>query len=196
MNDPYFFGYGSLVNTKSHSYPDPRPATLNGWRRAWVATPRFGVVLLTGVPAPGHSIQGLIAAVPGADWDALDAREGGYARLPARHAVDHNHPHDPDIAVYAVAPENHLPRDRQMILLSYLDVVVQGFHEVFGETGVQGFFDTTDGWDTPIVNDRASPLYPRHQTLTKGQTALVDDHLARLSAQVQERHEAPLPPEF
>lgn len=196
MNDPYFFGYGSLVNTKSHSYPDPRPATLNGWRRAWVATPRFGVVLLTGVPAPGHSIQGLIAAVPGADWDALDAREGGYARLPARHAVDHNHPHDPDIAVYAVAPENHLPRNRQMILLSYLDVVVQGFHEVFGETGVQGFFDTTDGWDTPIVNDRASPLYPRHQTLTKGQTALVDDHLARLSAQVQERHEAPLPPEF
>ncbi|MGC3938476.1 gamma-glutamylcyclotransferase family protein [Roseobacter sp. EG26] len=196
MNDPYFFGYGSLVNTKSHDYPDPRPATLHGWRRAWVATPRFGVVLLTGVRAPGHSIQGLIAAVPGADWAALDAREGGYNRLSANGSVTHDHPATPEIAVYAVAPENRLERAEHMILLSYLDVVVQGFHEVFGETGVQGFFDTTDGWDTPILNDRADPVYPRHQELTKDQTALVDHHLARLSAQVKQRHEAPLPPEF
>ncbi len=196
MKDPYFFGYGSLVNTKSHDYPDPRPATLNGWRRAWVATPRFGVVLLTGVRAPEHSIQGLIAAVPGADWAALDARESGYARVAASHAVDHDHPLQPDIAVYSVAPEHQLERDSHMILLSYLDVVVQGFHEVFGETGVKAFFDTTDGWDTPIVNDRADPIYPRHQVLTNAQTALVDDHLDRLSAQVKQRHEAPLPPEF
>lgn len=196
MHDPYFFGYGSLVNTKSHNYPDPRPATLNGWRRAWVATPRFGVVLLTGVRAPGHSIQGLIAAVPGADWEALDAREGGYARIPARDDVTHDHPQAPDIAVYAVAPENHQKRNNHMILLSYLDVVIQGFHEVFGEAGVQGFFDTTDGWDTPIVNDRADPIYPRHQVLTQGQTALVDDHLLRVSAQVQHRDKPPLPPQF
>lgn len=196
MSDPYFFGYGSLVNTKSHTYPDARPATLNGWRRAWVTTPRFGVVLLTGVPAPGHSIQGLIAAVPDADWEALDAREGGYARLPARHAVDHDHPHDPDIAVYAVAPENHLQREDHMILLSYLDVVVQGFEEIFGTAGVQAFFDTTDGWDTPVLDDRADPMYPRHQVLSAAQTALVDGHLDRLSVPVKQRHEAPLPREF
>ncbi|WP_300060875.1 gamma-glutamylcyclotransferase family protein [uncultured Roseobacter sp.] len=196
MSDPYFFGYGSLVNTKSHSYPDPHPATLNGWRRAWVATPRFGVVLLTGVPTPGHSIDGLIAAVPNADWAALDARENGYARLPAHHAVDHAHPATPEIAVYAVQRENMLERSSQMILLSYLDVVVQGFHEVFGEAGVQRFFETTDGWNTPILNDRADPRYPRHQQLTKRQTALVDGHLDALSAQVKQRHEAPLPPEF
>ncbi len=196
MSDPYFFGYGSLVNTKSHSYPDPHPATLKGWRRAWVATPRFGVVLLTGVPAPGHSIQGLIAAVPGADWAALDARESGYARVPAHDNIDHAHPATPEIAVYAVQRENMLRRSNQMILLSYLDVVVQGFHDVFGEAGVQGFFDSTDGWDTPILNDRSDPVYPRHQQLTELQTGLVDDHLTRLSAQVKERHEAPLPPEF
>lgn len=196
MNDPFFFGYGSLVNTKSHDYPNPQPATLRGWRRAWVATPRYGVVLLTGVPAPGHSIDGLIAHVPGADWAALDAREGGYARLQASRDVDHDLSHEPEIAVYAVAPENMTDNKSHSILLSYLDVVVQGFHEVYGASGVQHFFDTTDNWHTPILNDRDDPIYPRHQRLTRAQTALVDENLDRLSAQVQERHEAALPPKF
>lgn len=196
MTDPYFFGYGSLVNTKSHSYPDPRPATLNGWRRAWVATPRYGVVLLTGVRAPGHSIKGLIAAVPGADWAALDAREGGYARLSASDHVEHALPARADIAVYAVDPAHVKQSETHVILLSYLDVVVQGFHEVYGEEGVQHFFDTTDNWHTPILNDRDTPLYPRHQQLTAPQRDLVDQNLERLSAQVKQRHETPLPPEF
>ncbi|AEI95499.1 gamma-glutamylcyclotransferase family protein [Roseobacter litoralis] len=196
MNDPYFFGYGSLVNTKSHDYPNPQPATLRGWRRAWVATPRYGVVLLTGVQAPGHSIDGLIAHVPGADWAALDAREGGYARLQASRDVDHELSHRPEIAVYAVAPEDMTDNKSHSILLSYLDVVVQGFHEVYGASGVQHFFDTTDNWHTPILNDRDDPIYPRHQRLTRAQTALVDENLDRLSAQVQKRHEAALPPKF
>ncbi|WP_375229848.1 gamma-glutamylcyclotransferase family protein [Roseobacter sp. S98] len=196
MSDPYFFGYGSLVNTKTHSYPNAVPARLNGWRRAWVATPRFGVVLLTGVPAPGHSIDGLIAAVPGSDWAALDAREAGYNRLGGGHSIDHEHHADPEIAVYAVEKENILQSDNHMILLSYLDVVVQGFDEVYGEEGVARFFATTDNWHTPIVNDRASPVYPRAQVLTDRQTALVDDHLGALSAQVKQRHETTLSSEF
>ena len=196
MIDPYFFGYGSLVNTKSHDYPNPQPATLNGWRRAWVATPRYGVVLLSGVRAPGHSINGLIAHVPGADWAALDAREGGYARLHASSDVDHSLAHQPDIAVYAVDPDHMTESQNHHILLSYLDVVVQGFHEVYGTSGVQHFFDTTDNWHTPILNDRADPIYPRHQVLTRAQTALVDENLDRLSAHVQQRHEATLPPKF
>ncbi|MEP2641286.1 gamma-glutamylcyclotransferase family protein [Roseobacter sp.] len=184
MSDPYFFGYGSLVNTRSHTYPDPHPATLNGWRRAWVATERAGSVLLTGVPSPGHKIDGLIAAVPGADWVALDTRETGYARVPVDGHVDHAHPGAPDIAVYAVPPETMHPRSTQVILLSYLDVVVQGFHDVFGSAGVARFFDTTDGWDTPVLDDRHAPQYPRHQKLPPAQTATVDDHLGRVGAQV------------
>ena len=196
MQTPYFFGYGSLVNTKSHDYPDPQPATLQGWRRAWVATPRYGVVLLTGVRAPGNSIKGLIAAVPGSDWTALDEREGGYERLAASEHVDHDLPASPPIAVYAVDPTHIRDSNKHMILLSYLDVVVQGFHEVYGEEGVQHFFDTTDNWHTPILDDRDVPIYPRHQRLTATQRALVDENLDRLSAQVKQRHEATLPPEF
>lgn len=196
MSDPYFFGYGSLVNVKSHSYPDPQPALLNGWRRAWVATERYETVLLSGVPAPGHSIDGLIAKVPGADWQALDAREAGYDRIHATEATRHDHPPAQEIAVYAVARTNIKPRRNQVILLSYLDVVVQGFHQVYGEEGVTRFFDTTDGWDTPILDDRSDPVYPRHQQLTAQQKALVDHHLERLFAQVHQRHQSPLPPKL
>lgn len=196
MQDPYFFGYGSLVNTKSHDYPNPQPATLNGWRRAWVATSRYDVVLLSGVRAPGHSIKGLIAAVPGADWEALDKREGGYARLAASREVDHTLPTPPQIAVYAVDQTQIRKPEDHMILLSYLDVVVQGFHEVYGDAGVQHFFDTTDNWHTPILNDRDDPIYPRHQKLQQTQTDLVDSNLDRLSALIKQRHEAPLPPKF
>jgi hypothetical protein len=64
-------------------------------------------------------------------------------------------------------------------------VVVQGFLHEFGEAGVAAFFDTTDGWDTPVLNDRAAPRYPRHKVLSAAETALVDDHLARLSARVE-----------
>mgnify|MGYP001787483035 CR=1 FL=1 len=194
MNDPYFFGYGSLVNRRTHVYAQSHPARLKGWRRAWVATPRFGVVLLTGVPAPGHSIDGLIAAVPGADWAALDAREAGYQRIAATGDTDHSLPHPADIAVYAVAPENMLDRGAHCILLSYLDVVVQGFDDVFGEEGVENFFATTDNWNTPIIDDRTEPVYPRHQTLTARQTDLVDSRLKRLGAELIPRAQVDLPP--
>ncbi len=196
MLDPYFFGYGSLVNAKSHDYPNAQPATLRGWRRAWVASKDHGIVQLTGVRAPDHHIKGLIAAVPGADWDALDKREGGYARLSASEHVEHSLEIPAEIAVYSVETTHITPTDNHMILLSYLDVVVQGFHEVYGEDGVQHFFETTDNWHTPIVNDRDNPFYPRHQKLTKFQRELVDGNLKNLSAQVKQRHEATLPSKF
>ena len=196
MKDPYFFGYGSLVNTKSHGYINPQPATLKGWRRAWVATARSPVVLLSGVRSPEHSIKGLIAAVPDADWGALDTREAGYARLLASNHVEHTLPETTDVSVYAVNPEHMHAHDDHVILMSYLDVVVQGFHEVYGEDGVQHFFDTTDNWHTPVVDDRDDPFYPRHQKLTRVQKSLVNDNLERLSTQIKQRHEAALPPKF
>jgi hypothetical protein len=47
------------------------------------------------------------------------------------------------------------------VLLSYLDVVVQGYLQEFDEAGVAHFFDTTDGWDAPLLDDRTHPHYPR-----------------------------------
>ena len=186
MPAPYFFGYGSLVNTRTHDYRQARPARLRGWRRAWVHTDLRPVAFLSAVPCEHSAIDGLIAEVPGADWAALDEREFAYDRLPAQGAVDHDLPTQTDIAVYAVpAHSQQAASHRHPILLSYLDVVVQGFLREYGVDGVTRFFDTTHGWDTPLRNDRAEPLYPRHQPLTRQEKALVDDNLDRLAAQVQ-----------
>ncbi len=171
MTHPRFFGYGSLVNCATHTYPDPRPETLHGWRRQWVKTEGREVVYLSARPDPDSAIDGLTAQVPDADWSALDLRESGYARLPL----------DPRTSIYAVPDERHLPVGTHVILRSYLDVVIQGFLQRFGEPGVARFFDTTDGWDTPVLDDRAAPRYPRHLVLTPAETALVDRHLTRVT---------------
>ncbi len=179
---PWFFGYGSLVNRATQDYPHAQPATLNGWRRIWVRTARRDVVFLSIHPAPGHSIDGLIAAVPHADWAALDLRETGYARIDATAAITHRAQAD-TIAAYQVPPADQRSDGDHHILLSYLDVVVQGYLREFGTAGAEAFFSTTDGWDTPVLDDRAAPFYPRAQRLDAEERALTD----RLLAQVQER---------
>ena len=196
MNGPYFFGYGSLVNRATHAYADAHPARIAGWRRAWRHVEGRKVAFLTAVPDPDSEIDGLVAHVPGGDWAALDMREHAYARVMAER-VTHALGGGPEIHIYHAPEDMHVAASsRRPVLLSYLDVVVQGFNAVYGAAGVQRFFDTTDGWDTVILNDREDPVYPRHQSLLPDETALVDDHLRRLSAQVKQRHETTLTSEF
>lgn len=183
MKNPFFFGYGSLVNQATHVYENAHTARISGWRRTWRFTPHHPVSLLTAIPCENSEIDGLIAEVPNADWVALDARESGYGR----HVTDRvSHPlsHAPEIAIYAVAPQETFQSENTPgILLSYLDVVVQGYLNEFGEDGVERFFETTDGWDTPIINDRSAPKYPRSQVLTAAQTGLVDSFVAQLATE-------------
>ncbi|WP_170762403.1 gamma-glutamylcyclotransferase family protein [Ruegeria lacuscaerulensis] len=185
MADPYFFGYGSLVNLSTHDFPDPRPARLKGWRRAWRHTDLRPVAFLTAVPDPESEIEGMIAHVPKNDWAALDEREWAYDRVSATRSVTHPLTHEVEIAVYAVPQERHnAPSKRHPLLLSYIDVVVQGYLRAFGEDGADRFFDTTDGWSSPILNDRAEPRYPRHQQLKPAETEFVDARLSRISARI------------
>lgn len=182
MADPYFFGYGSLVNRTTHDFQNPIPAQLSGWRRAWRHTDLRPVAFLTAIPDPTCTIDGMIAHVPKNDWAALDQREWAYDRVAATDAVTHALTDDLDIAVYAVPADRHTdPAERYPIFLSYLDVVVQGYLREFGADGADRFFTTTDGWDSPIINDRAAPRYPRHQQLNPAETRFVDDRLDALS---------------
>jgi gamma-glutamylcyclotransferase (GGCT)/AIG2-like uncharacterized protein YtfP len=182
MTDPYFFGYGSLVNRATHSYVDAHRATLSGWRRTWRVTSLYSQVLLTATPCAHSEIQGLIAAVPGHDWAALDARELGYDRHHASHQIRHDTGRDIAAQIYAVDPQKHeSPAEVLPIYLSYLDVVVQGYLREFGEDGVVAFFETTDGWQMPVEDDRAAPLYPRAQLLSREERALTDRMLKRVA---------------
>jgi hypothetical protein len=177
MNDPAFFGYGSLVNCATHSYTDPRPAVLRGWRRVWQATNLRKVAYLSVIQDADCTLDGLVAQVPKADWAALDKREAAYLRQDVTGSVDQA-AIPVQTAVYHVAPTLIVASRQHPILLSYLDVVVQGYLQMFGNAGVDRFFETTSGWDTPILDDRANPIYPRHRRLSSEQTALVDHHLA------------------
>ncbi|NIZ10460.1 gamma-glutamylcyclotransferase family protein [Pseudooceanicola sp. HF7] len=179
--DPHFFGYGSLVNRRTHVYGGARPAVAEGWRRVWRHTALRPFAILTAVPAPGTRIEGLVAAVPGADWAALDEREFAYDRVLTAD-VSHDLAPPPEVAIYTIPEDKHPPApEPTAILLSYLDVVVQGYLREFGEAGVARFFETTDGWEAPVLQDRADPAYPRAQPLTPQELALVDHWLDRLA---------------
>lgn len=184
MPDPCFFGYGSLVNRATHDFPGPRRARLKGWRRAWRHTDLRPVAFLTAIPDSDTEIDGMIAHVPHNDWAALDQREWAYDRIPVTDAVTHPLSAELDIAVYAVPPDRHrAPSDRFPILLSYIDVVIQGYLREYGPDGADRFVATTDGWDVPVLNDRHEPRYPRNQQLTPEEIDFVDSRLARLKVQ-------------
>lgn len=176
-DDPSFFGYGSLVNRATQSYPDAQKASLTGWRRLWCPTTLRDVAFLSARPDPSCTLQGLIARVPGRDWAALDLRETGYDRHDVSAAVGLA----AEVQVYAVPKANQQGGARIRLLLSYVDVVVQGYLAEYGEPGVAHFFETTEGWQgAEVVNDRTAPLYPRAQVLSRDETALVDTWLIRV----------------
>jgi hypothetical protein len=93
-----------------------------------------------------------------------------------------NPTHPTTIQIYAVSETRHPSTETlHPIWLSYIDVVVQGYHQIYGTSGVQHFFETTDGWNAPVIDDRDDPHYPRHQRLTTAETRLTDDWLTHLT---------------
>jgi hypothetical protein len=177
--DPFFFGYGSLVNRGTHAFPRAARARARGWARMWKRTRLRKLAFLTAVEAPGQEIEGLIAAVPGADWAALDLREYAYDRHKVVE-IDHDHGAETplDVQIYRTKPEHDADgSDEHPILLSYLDTVVQGYLTEFGEAGARRFFETTAGWEAPVLDDRAEPIYSRVTRLTTDERDFVDAEL-------------------
>ena len=62
---------------------------------------------------------------------------------------------------------------------------MQGYLQLYGTAGVAHFFETTGGWDARVLDDRADPIYPRHQRLSPMERDLVDQHLAAMMQQAE-----------
>jgi hypothetical protein len=179
VKHPHFFGYGSLVNRATHDFTPVHRCEISGWRRVWQRAPNRPAAFLSVIADPCAAIDGVIAPVPNDDWAALDAREFSYNRIAVTDQVTHAAPDVRDISIYAISPDQAEPADSDHpILLSYVDAVLQGFLKEFGKEGATRFLRTTDGWGTPIYNDRADPVYPRAQRLTEKERRIVDDLLA------------------
>lgn len=179
-----FFGYGSLVNLATHDYEDPCRASLKGWQRVWKHSSRRPVAFLSVRPCNQTEILGVVAQVPGGDWAALDQREQAYIRRDVSDQIHHEGERAPTAVYEAARGYIAPPSTEHPILLSYLDVVVQGFLKLHGEDGARHFFATTAGFDGPILDDRADPVYPRHQRLSQGERRIVDNALADLGARI------------
>jgi hypothetical protein len=188
-----YFGYGSLVNTRTLG-PEARAVagTLSGWRREWRAwwradgrADRPGTCTLTVRRDPQSAIQGVMVSEPAERLAVLDEREKRYVRIDegiagafrcdaeGRPAPDGAFLYEADTQIRRPGDDDH------PILQSYVDCVMAGFHAFWGEQGVRDFIATTDGWQAPMLADRASPRYPRAQVIDPELLAFFDDLLAR-----------------
>jgi hypothetical protein len=180
-----YFGYGSLVNRATHRTEIVRavPARLMGWRRCWRPRPDmpgFSAALLSIRVEEAASCDGLLIYDLAENLPAIDEREARYRRHPVpleRLEAAVSVPNGCPVFVYqaqdAVPPHPQPPK----ILRSYLEAVLQGFLHVHGEEGVRRFLEETDGFDTPIHDDRPAPLYPRAVILGEAERTLFDAFL-------------------
>jgi hypothetical protein len=164
------FGYGSLVNRRARrSDLVARPVRIGGWRRSWshcVETENGNVCALTVVPQAEAGVAGVGILERRDNLAALDAREKGYRRIPL--ALDAEEP--PGVATrgdwerftYISTPVALRPGSREFpIWRSYLECVLAGFLDLGGGAAARDFIVTTDGWEAPILDDRAAPKYMR-----------------------------------
>lgn len=169
------FGYGSLVNRRTHRHSPAVRATVPGWVRVWTHTAYAPRAILSVEPAPGRQIDGLALPVKEAEKPALFEREKAYDMVTV----------EGDLALFTIPAGKHPPADEMHpILYSYLEVVVQGYLAEFGERGVAEFFDSTNGWDAPLLDDRADPIYPRAQKLGSDERDLVEAHVTLLGLDI------------
>ena len=179
-----YFGFGSLVNRKTlpSDIVTAIPATLNGWKRHWQYRPSQifqseqlqDIALLSVHRDQNTSIEGLLVIDRLSNLPSLDKRERGYDRVQLNDAEldiknsDISRYLNDSVYVYVARSADYNPADKKplRLLRSYLDVVMQGFHSEFEMSGVERFIETTKGFPMPILEDRDSPHYPRHQQLS------------------------------
>lgn len=195
----WYFGYGSLVNTNTLGpQAETVAGTLGGWRREWrawwpgdgaaaakMAAGHVSPCTLTVRRDPSTAIRGVLVSEPAARLAELDRREHRYSRVPGigpDFRCDGRGAPGPDDA-FLYEADSDIRRagcEAHPILQSYLDCVLDGFLTLWGEEGVRHFLATTDGWEAPILADRAAPRYPRAQAIAADRLALFDEALGSL----------------
>ncbi len=183
-----YFGYGSLVNRATHrtAILHAVPARLAGWRRTWRPRPDmpgFPAALLSIRPDQNAVCDGLVVFDRAENLAAVDAREARYRRvaLPAA-SLETVAPLPDGLPLHVYLAQTDIPPHPEppMILRSYLDAVLQGFLAEHGEAGVRRFVAETEGFVTPIHDDRARPIYPRAVDLAAHEVALFEALLSRI----------------
>lgn len=181
-----YFGFGSLVNRKTR--PDQEHAvnaTLSGWQRVWghrvVSGDTRQACTSLSVERAQSSIEGVIVSIRREELPSLDERELGYERI-ALEQSDFSLTEEvrtSTIHIYRSLEQNRQLADSERpVLQSYIDCVMAGYLERFGESGLQRFMNTTRGWGGPILSDRHRPVYPRSVSLDEDKLRRFDQLLS------------------
>lgn len=185
-----YFGYGSLVNRRTlrTKFLGLRRASVTGWRRFWMPRRAPQAALLSVRPDDSFETQGVVVYDLADHLPDVDEREAGYLRrvvMPGHVAIEAEAAPDVPLFIYEASPtEPDAAEVGAMILQSYLDAVLQGFLSLYGEAGVRRFVEETEGFETTILGDRASPGYPRSVILSKDEAALFDSLVEARGARI------------
>jgi len=181
-----YFAYGSLVNR--HTRPlntRAQPARLTGWVRQWkhcMETPSGKVCALSAAPRSGAEIEGVLVFDSRDNLAALDQREIDYRRVPiALPPADVAVPTaEMETFIYvSTGDQNRWGSAEYPIWRSYVDCVLAGYIDVWGAAGAARFIASTEGWDAPLLDDRANPRYPRAVVLSDAVRVTIDGLLER-----------------
>lgn len=186
-NEPIvgYFGYGSLVNenTLRTKYIASIPAELKNWQRMWDIPAGVEIgpetdALLTARPSSNTSTKGVVVFDLAKNLPDVDKREHNYDRKTIAHPdmkiADEFRDLQCDFFVYEAHKRNDVPENKPPISQSYLDAVLQGFLNIYGEAGVEEFIASTVNFHTPILQDRGTPRYPRSVSLSHRERELID----------------------
>jgi hypothetical protein len=177
------FGYGSLVNRRTRRNDlIARPVRACGWRRSWnhcVETENGRVCALTITPNALAEVDGVVVLEHRDNLAILDAREKGYQRVQISIVADElpsvPTPGDQESFTYTSTPVAYRRGSRDFpIWRSYLECVLAGFLDLGGDAAARDFIVNTDGWETPILDDRPAPRYMRAVLLSEDTQREVD----------------------
>ena len=130
-------------------------------------------------------IDGLVVIDHARNQASLDERESNYDRhIVTDNSITEHNSSAGDIytnhtktktSIYVATPfpqpEEH---EQYRILRSYLDAVMQGYLNKFGEEGVVRFVNSTDNFVVGIHEDRKNPRYPRSVATTQKEQRLFE----------------------
>jgi len=184
----YIVGYGSLMEESSRKRTSPSasealPATVKGFRRAWIARGSavgFSTTFLGVVPDADAVLNAVVYELPYEEAERTDARERSYCRAavpPDRLRMHGGFPApDGEVWIYVGKPENSkAPDARYPIVQSYVDIFLSGCLQAQDKLGAEGFarecVRTTHGWSKHWVNDR---IYPRRPFIHQPRAFTID----------------------
>ena len=163
----YIFGYGSLIDASSRAATGDtgrmHPVRIAHLQRAWHVVSPNGYTLVGVTPRRGASCNGVLSQVTPDVLPRFDRRERRYHRViipqQAVTSLTGESLSGATIWTYLTSRPGQAS-DAYPLVQSYIDVILTGCLALGADFAAE-FIETTQGWESAWLNDRAQPRYAR-----------------------------------